>query len=144
MSLPDTGTDQTTPAVAVAVVDMDPGNRDRLCAQLGQGATPFGSVEELESRLTGVPVVIVLGPSQAGEDSLVSVAAVLRAHPEVGALLVADELSTSVLQQALRSGVRDVLAKSLGSNNKLNVTKATMVALDSLRTREEALAARGK
>jgi small subunit ribosomal protein S5 len=42
------------------------------------------------------------------------------------------------------AGVRDVLAKSLGSNNKLNVTKATMVALESLRTREEALAARGK
>lgn len=42
------------------------------------------------------------------------------------------------------AGVRDVLAKSLGSNNKLNVTKATLVALDSLRTREEALAARGK
>jgi small subunit ribosomal protein S5 len=42
------------------------------------------------------------------------------------------------------AGVRDVLAKSLGSNNKLNVTKATMVALDSLRTREEALAIRGK
>jgi len=42
------------------------------------------------------------------------------------------------------AGVRDVLAKSLGSNNKLNVTKATMVALESLRTREEALATRGK
>lgn len=42
------------------------------------------------------------------------------------------------------AGVRDVLAKSLGSNNKLNVTKATMVALQSLRTREEALATRGK
>lgn len=42
------------------------------------------------------------------------------------------------------AGVRDVLSKSMGSNNKLNVTKATMVALDSLRTREEALAARGK
>lgn len=42
------------------------------------------------------------------------------------------------------AGVRDVLAKSLGSNNKLNVTKATMVALESLRSREEALAARGK
>lgn len=42
------------------------------------------------------------------------------------------------------AGVRDVLAKSLGSNNKLNVTKATMVALESLRSREEALAVRGK
>ena len=42
------------------------------------------------------------------------------------------------------AGVRDVLAKSLGSNNKLNVTKATLVALKTLRTREEALAIRGK
>ncbi len=42
------------------------------------------------------------------------------------------------------AGVRDVLAKSLGSSNKLNVTKATMAALATLRTREEALAARGK
>jgi len=42
------------------------------------------------------------------------------------------------------AGVKDVLAKSLGSNNKLNVTKATMAALATLRTREEALAARGK
>jgi small subunit ribosomal protein S5 len=42
------------------------------------------------------------------------------------------------------AGVRDVLAKSLGSSNKLNVTKATLAALDSLRSREEAFAARGK
>ncbi len=35
------------------------------------------------------------------------------------------------------SGLHDVLAKSLGSNNKLNVTRATVEALKSLRTREE-------
>ena len=40
------------------------------------------------------------------------------------------------------AGVRDVLAKSLGSNNHLNVTKATLVALGQLRTREEVLAIR--
>lgn len=42
------------------------------------------------------------------------------------------------------AGVRDVLAKSLGSSNKLNVTKATLAALATLHTREAALAARGK
>lgn len=42
------------------------------------------------------------------------------------------------------AGIRDVLSKSLGSNNKFNVTKATMVALKTLRSREEALAVRGK
>lgn len=40
------------------------------------------------------------------------------------------------------AGVRDVLSKSLGSNNPLNVTKATLKALDSLRSKEEALALR--
>ena len=40
------------------------------------------------------------------------------------------------------AGVRDVLSKSLGSNNHLNVTKATLKALDALRSKEEALAIR--
>jgi len=41
------------------------------------------------------------------------------------------------------AGVRDVLAKSLGSNNHLNVVKATMHAIQQLRSREEILALRG-
>ena len=40
------------------------------------------------------------------------------------------------------SGVRDILAKSLGSSNQLNVTKATLVALQKLRSREEVAALR--
>lgn len=40
------------------------------------------------------------------------------------------------------AGIRDVLAKSLGSKNKLNVVKATMAALEQLRSREEIEAVR--
>lgn len=40
-------------------------------------------------------------------------------------------------------GIKDVLAKSLGSNNHANVVKATVEALKALRTREEVLKARG-
>ena len=40
------------------------------------------------------------------------------------------------------SGVHDVLGKSLGSSNKVNVVKATVNALESLRSREEIAAAR--
>jgi small subunit ribosomal protein S5 len=40
-------------------------------------------------------------------------------------------------------GIRDVLAKSLGSNNHANVVKATIEALRSLRRRDEILKARG-
>ena len=42
------------------------------------------------------------------------------------------------------AGVKDVLAKSLGSSNPANVVKATMVALGNLRQREEIMAGRGK
>lgn len=40
------------------------------------------------------------------------------------------------------SGVRDVLAKSLGTSNQLNVVKATMDGLMQLRSREEITALR--
>ncbi|MEQ1860523.1 MAG: 30S ribosomal protein S5 [Chthoniobacteraceae bacterium] len=41
------------------------------------------------------------------------------------------------------AGIRDVLAKSLGSNNHANVVKATLDALGQLRLRDEILAIRG-
>ena len=41
-------------------------------------------------------------------------------------------------------GIRDVLAKSMGSSNHANVVKATLKALSQLRTRDEVLGARGK
>jgi len=40
------------------------------------------------------------------------------------------------------SGIHDVLGKSLGSGNKVNVVKATIDALENLRSREEIMAAR--
>lgn len=41
-------------------------------------------------------------------------------------------------------GIRDVLAKSMGSSNHANVVKATLKALSSVRTREQILGSRGK
>lgn len=42
------------------------------------------------------------------------------------------------------AGVKDVLAKSLGSNNPINVVKATLEALSHLKTREEVIQLRGR
>lgn len=59
------------------------------------------------------------------------------ASPGTG--VIAGGSTRAVLEAA---GVRDILAKSLGSGNQLNVVLATFDALDQLRTRDEVLAAR--
>ncbi len=41
-------------------------------------------------------------------------------------------------------GIRDILAKSLGSSNHSNVVKSTLKALSLLRTRDQILGSRGK
>jgi pilus assembly protein CpaE len=95
--------------VAVAVVDADQAARSRLAMQLGQGATPFPSINDLASRLGSIPVVIVLGPSFGESPELAAVEQLLAARRDVGAIMVTDQLSTEMLQRALRSGVKDVL-----------------------------------
>jgi small subunit ribosomal protein S5 len=51
---------------------------------------------------------------------------------------------TSVRSVVEAAGIKDVLTKSLGSNNHANVVKATLNALQALRTREQIFKVRGK
>jgi len=62
---------------------------------------------------------------------------IMPASPGTG--VIAGGSMRAVLEMA---GIRDVLAKSLGSGNKLNVVKATFGALAQLRTRDEISAER--
>ncbi|MCP4436901.1 MAG: P-loop NTPase [Actinomycetia bacterium] len=97
--------------VSVAVVEFDVATRERIMALLGDGVTPFTTLEELTSRLTGaMPVVAVLGPSCTSPETLSMIERVNYEYPYMASVLVVGELSTQLLQQALRAGVRDVLA----------------------------------
>ena len=57
-----------------------------------------------------------------------------------GTGLIAGGAMRAILELA---GVKDVLAKSLGAANSINVAKATFAAIAALSTREEAYAKRG-
>lgn len=64
----------------------------------------------------------------------------LRPAPE-GAGVIAGSQVRAVLEMA---GYENVMAKSLGANNPLNLVHATFLALDQLETREQILQSRGK
>jgi pilus assembly protein CpaE len=108
------GTRQAAPPATgelpTIIVDADQAVRSRLAMQLGELALPVGSLDALRERLTGSPVVAVLGPSCASPEGLAEVERVIVDHPEVASVLIAAELSTEVFRQALRAGVKDVLA----------------------------------
>ena len=66
---------------------------------------------------------------------------VLLRPASVGTGLIAGGGVRAVLEAA---GVKDILAKSMGSSNPANVVKATVDALSRLRTRSQILEVRGK
>jgi pilus assembly protein CpaE len=100
----------TTIRVSVAVVEETLATRENLVREVGSGATPFSSLAELAGRLSGsVPVIVVMGPSCATDADLGIAERLVQHHSNLAALLVVDELSTEMLQHALRAGVRDVL-----------------------------------
>lgn len=96
---------------SVAVVDDDPKLRTRLAMQLGESAraAAFPSLAAVDQRATG-PFVLVLGPSYATSEGLADASRAIRSRPGVTAVMVVDELSTELLQQAIRAGVSDVIA----------------------------------
>ena len=97
-------------AAAVMVVDADLAVRDYLAMQLGDDVAKVATLAEMEARMGMGPIVAVLGPSCITPADFALVEQWGRTHPEVGTILVTSELSTELLQTALRSGVRDVLS----------------------------------
>ena len=98
--------------LTLAVVDPDPRLRTRLALQLGEDGdvVTYPEVAALAEYQAGARgLVVVFGPGLADGPGLAEIERFTRARPDAGAILVAAELSTSLLQQALRAGVRDVL-----------------------------------
>jgi pilus assembly protein CpaE len=97
---------------AVHVVEPDTLSRTRIVSQLGDdvvdGGHP-GTNELLAALAPGQQAVVVFGPGLADLAGLTDIERITRTRPDIGPVLIVDELSTNLLQQALRAGVRDVV-----------------------------------
>jgi pilus assembly protein CpaE len=93
----------------VAVIEPEHTLRTRLAVELAEAAQ-YATIEELVQNLrSGRPVVAVFGPGFVSPMGFQHVHRLTGMHPELGAVFAVAELSTEVLQHALRAGARDAV-----------------------------------
>src|SRR3954451_472852 len=95
-------------SMPIVVVEADPSVRSRLSMQLGERAIALESLDGVEDRFAST-FLLVLGPSCALVPGVTGAEGMLARRSDIGAILIAENLSTEVFQRAMRSGVRDVL-----------------------------------
>lgn len=104
-------------------------------------AASFPTIEAMEEKVDpGVPLIVVFGPSYSSANGLKDVRAMTRNHPEIAAIMVVEELTTQMLQQALRAGVADVVAAPADSGQLLEAVERageTLSVVPSAPTRAE-------
>ena len=93
----------------VAVVEPDSALRTRLAVELS-GAGQFETIEDLVQQMNPArPVVAVFGPGFVSPMGFQHVHRLTTGHANLGVVFAVYELSTDVLQQALRAGARDAV-----------------------------------
>jgi pilus assembly protein CpaE len=97
--------------VPIVVVDPDPARRAALVTAIAPDvARELYAIEDLEDQLQPTEAAIVLlGASMSDTIGLSSVERLARLYPQTACILIVEDLSTEVLQRALRAGVKDVL-----------------------------------
>jgi pilus assembly protein CpaE len=117
---------------SVAVVEPTNRARSRLVRLLKEDVDveAFSSVDELQKEIDlTAPWILVFGPSYGDEAGIKEVQRLAQAYPSIGTVLIVDQLSTEVLQRALRAHVGDVLP---GPGDANELSEAVARVADSL------------
>jgi pilus assembly protein CpaE len=107
---------QTNTDVIIGVVDTDDTVRGVLTEHVRELDASVVGYENLAAFTETVdasrPCVVVFGPSDSTDSVITQVAGLMAFRPGCSAIMVVYELTADVMQQALRSGVDDVVAVS--------------------------------
>ena len=102
--------------VAIAVVDADEAVRSVLIEHVRDLDDGAASFEDLDAFLAAThpldAIVLVIGPSQAPEETIPRAGELVTVRPTVGVVMLVFDLAPGILQQAIRAGVDDVVAVS--------------------------------
>jgi pilus assembly protein CpaE len=128
----------------VLAVEPDQRRRTQMTIELaGIVPSPFADADELAGALGATDAaVVVLGPSFATPEGFAAARTLTRRFPSAGFVLVAEAIDTPLLQEALRAGVRDVVA--IGAGERLvrqaieNVSDAVAAAANRFAVTEVA------
>ncbi len=99
--------------LTTVVVELDPTLRDHISGVLDQRCSVVAcrTMDEVAQIIgEGQAGIVVLGPSCASSRSLAQFDGLSRGRPDLSAILVVETVTTETLREALRAGVRDVVA----------------------------------
>jgi pilus assembly protein CpaE len=113
-----------------AIVEHDPVLVDLLRSAVGEPATVLSSADRLEEHLQRHPDehAVVLGPSVDDARAAALAERQRIARPTVGVILVRPEVDNEVLTEALRSGMREVVATADAEGLRHAVDRVRMLA----------------
>ena len=93
------------------IVETTVAGAEELCAHVDPAAEPIGGIEALRRYLESHPTedVAVLGPSVEAHDALALAIDMRVSRPSFGVVLIRQQVDASLLTDALRAGVREVV-----------------------------------